>query len=266
MPHAAAFTLTDPARPDRANEDAAVLAGDVAVVVDGAGIPQRFRAGCSHSVAWYSHALAEELARRLREPEAGMRAALAAAITTIAGLHGDDCDLAAGSPSGTVVAVRRDRAAGVLEHLVLCDSSLLLAMRDGSVERITDTRVDHLVLDEHTPEAVEAQRNAPGGFWIARHEVEAAEEALVGSTPLAELSCAILVSDGVTRAVDLLGMMDDAQLAHRCADVRSACGLLTELRAEEEARASSGSPMPVKIHDDATVVMLPARSSDTDVV
>lgn len=246
------FHCTEPSRPDAPNEDAARIAGPVAVLADGAGIPARFRAGCHHSVAWYSHALVDALARELADPATTMRDALAAAIRAVSAAHADTCDLERGGPSATVLALReRD---GMLEHLVLCDSSLLLTRRGGEVERITDERSEHLVLADSTPEAIEAMRNAPGGFWLARHEVEAADEAIVGATPLVDLECASLVSDGVTRATDLLGLCTDAELAARCRDEDGASELLRAIRAEESRRAAAGSPVARKLHDDATIV------------
>lgn len=252
QPSELAFLLTEPAAPDRPNEDAAAHAGAVAVLADGAGVPARFRAGCVHTVAWYSHALVAALVRELADPAAEMREALARAIAAVRDLHGGTCDLEAGSPSATVVAVRA--RGDLLEHLVLCDSSLLLARRDGSSARLTDLRVDAVVAQERTPEAIEARRNAPGGFWVARHEPEAAREALVGAEPLAAVQRVALVSDGVTRAVDLLGLCGDADLAARCSDPVSAASLLTEIRREEGRRAGRGQLGVQKVHDDATVL------------
>ena len=239
--------LTAPAVPG-ADEDAGGVLGEVAVVLDGAGVPARFRSGCRHTVAWYSHALAARLLANAQDPGVGLRAALAAAISEVRGLHQGECDLGAGGPSATVVVVRR--TAQHLEHLVLCDSSLLLMSRNGEVRRVSDLRIDEVVRAETAPEAIEARRNAPGGFWVARHEPEAAEQALVGRTPLAELEAVHLVSDGVTRAVDLLGLHDDASLARALSD--DPCALLHDLRAAE--RALPIGRRPRKPHDDATVL------------
>lgn len=230
------------------------MLGEVAVVLDGAGIPQRFRAGCRHSVAWYSHALAGGLLVAAQDPGTPLRAALAAAITEVRSLHEHECDLGAGSPSSTVLAVRAtpDR----LEHLVLSDSSLLLVGRGGAVERISDVRNEHVARSVSTPQEVEALRNAPGGFWVARHEPEAAEHAVVGSTALAGLARAHLVSDGITRLVELLALHDDASLA--TALERDPQAVIGELRAAE--RALPPARRPRKIHDDATVLTLRSAS------
>ena len=219
-------------------------------MLDGAGVPPRFRAGCVHDVAWFSHTLAGRLLIRAQDPSVPLRQALAAAIADVRSLHEEQCDLDRGGPSATVVAVRWD--AEHLEHLVLCDSSLLLESADGTTTRLSDPRVDDVAREEARSEAIEARRNAPGGFWVARHEPEAAEQALVGSTPLRTLRAAHLVSDGITRAVDLLGMHDDASLARALrVDPRS---VLRELR-----RAEADLPIgrrPRKVHDDATVLTL----------
>ena len=103
--------LSDPAVPG-ANEDAGGVLGQVAVVLDGAGVPARFRAGCTHSVAWYSHTLAAHLLTRAQDPAVPLRAALAGAIGDVRALHSGRCDLDRGGPSATVVAVRWDA-----EHL-----------------------------------------------------------------------------------------------------------------------------------------------------
>lgn len=252
-------TFTDPAVPD-ADEDAAGVLGEVAVVLDGAGVPQRFRAGCRHSVAWYSHTLAAHLLARAQDSAVGLRDALAEAIVAVSALHEGECDLAAGGPSATVVAVRRTHEH--LEHLVLSDSSLLLCGTDGEVTRISDTRVDEVVRSETSAEVIESRRNAPDGFWVARHEPEAAAQALAGRTPLAHLVSAHLVSDGITRAVDLLGLHDDASLARAAGEdpaalVRALRAAERELRAGERARPIGRSARPPrKPHDDATVLTI----------
>jgi hypothetical protein len=241
--------LSDPRVPG-ADEDAAGVLGDVVVVLDGAGLPARFRRGCRHSVAWYSHSLAARLLVRAQDRSLTLADALAAAIADVRALHEHECTLAEGSPSATVVAVRRD--GDHLEHLVLCDASLLLVPRDGHVTRITDRRVEEVVREERDAEAIEARRNAPGGFWVARHEPEAAREALVGRVPLAELTAAHLVSDGITRSVDLLGLHDDAALARDLA--RDPDTVVRRIRRAEEALDARRAPR--KRHDDATVASL----------
>lgn len=239
--------VMEPAVPG-ADEDAAGSLGSAAVLVDGAGLPASLRAGCAHSVAWYSHLLAARLLGALQDPALSLREALRLAIAEVAAAHGPDCRLEDGSPSATVVAVRW--GAERLEHLVLADSSLLLDHADGRVDRRTDPRVDEVVAAHRTVAAVEARRNAPGGFWVARHEPAAAEEARVGSVPLTGLRAVHLVSDGVTRAVDLLGLHREEGLAWALREQPRA--LLAAIR--EGERALPPERRPRKVHDDATAL------------
>lgn len=245
--------LTDPAIPG-ADEDAAGVLGPAAVVCDGAGIPARYRRGCRHEVAWYSHLLTAHLLRRLQDPGLDLREALRRAIADVSAEHEGTCDLAAGGPSATVVAVREEaREEGrVLEHLVLADSSLLLDLRGGGTRRVTDDRVERAARTAGSADALEALRNAPGGFWVARHETEAADEALCGSTPIEQLRAAHLVSDGATRPADLLGTRTDASLT--AALTQDPAAVLRDLRAAERALPTRRAPR--KRHDDATVVSL----------
>src|ERR1035437_7576683 len=84
----AAVTVTSwPASPDRENEDSTATAPQVAVVVDGAGIPSSLRSGCSHSVAWYSRTLAMAFQLHLADPCVKMRDALRSAIADVVAEH-----------------------------------------------------------------------------------------------------------------------------------------------------------------------------------
>src|SRR3712207_671924 len=61
------FALATDAAPGRPNEDFAVASTDLAVVVDGAGIPF---GGCHHGVAWYAQQLGvHTLAALIGTPE-----------------------------------------------------------------------------------------------------------------------------------------------------------------------------------------------------
>lgn len=230
------------------DEDAGGALGDVAVVVDGAGVPPRLRAGCRHEVAWFSHALAAALLRHGQDAP-DLRTALREAIREVRSRHERTCDLEAGGPSATVAAVRR--RGDELEHLVLCDAAILLRSSDGTVRLLTDDRLDRLRPGRPGPE-IEALRNAEGGFWVARHEDRCADEALTGALPLGEVERIHLISDGVLRAVDPVGSHDlDALERDLDAD---AGAFLARLRADE--RGLPRERRPRKLHDDATAVTL----------
>lgn len=139
--HPLGFTLAaDP----RDNQDALALdeQDGIAVVVDGAGLPRDPEAGCRHPVSWYSRALAERYRDLLRDRALPMDGALALAITQVRALH-PECRLDHTAPSATVAAFRE--ADDLVEHLVLCDASIVLAFADGTVVEVTDDRLDRVV-------------------------------------------------------------------------------------------------------------------------
>ena len=133
-----------PSSEERPNEDALFLADGVAVVVDGAGLPRSMRAGCRHSVAWYSNELARTFGTALLDRVLTMPQALSRAITEVSQRHGG-CSLVKGSPSATVAAWRLRPA--LVEYLVLCDASVVVANDDDVIE-ITDDRLAVLMAEQ----------------------------------------------------------------------------------------------------------------------
>ncbi|MFF8974665.1 integrase [Streptomyces sp. NPDC014995] len=209
-----------PAEPGRENEDFAATAPGAAVLLDGAGTAG-VDTGCTHGVAWFSATLGGMLLSTITaHPARPLADCLAHSIRVVRSLHEDGCDLAyRASPTSTVVAVRVD--AGTLQYLVLGDSSLLLAEKDGTTTVVTDRRLDvvgkrlrgpvdglptgspeHAAALAQYREALTGLRNRPGGFWIAGPDPLAAEHAFTGSVPLESLASVTLLSDGATRLVD----------------------------------------------------------------
>ncbi|OQR65259.1 integrase [Streptomyces maremycinicus] len=209
-----------PAEPGRANEDFAAASAGAAVLLDGAGVAGA-DTGCRHGIAWFSSTLGALLLSAITaHPVRPLAECLADSIRVVRSLHEDSCDLTyRASPTSTVVAVRAD--AGALEYLVLGDSTLLLADREGKTTAITDQRLDEVgkrlrgsvdQLSTGSPEHAAALadyrdfltglRNRPGGFWIAGPDPQAADHALTGVVPLDTLASMTLLSDGATRLVD----------------------------------------------------------------
>ncbi|MEV0716438.1 hypothetical protein [Asanoa sp. NPDC050611] len=213
---------TAPAARGGVNEDFFVAAPGFAVLLDGAGTPG-IEAICRHGVAWYTTRLGGELVARLAFDGGALAEVLRDAIEAVADLHRDTCDLAdPSSPSATVAILRSadDRA----DYLVLGDSVLLLgaapivvedrrevvfrrpyqevydAAADGSAERERARRV--------YVEALRANRNQDGGFWLAKDDPRAAAQAVTGTVAAAE---AALLSNGASRYVDRFHAADWAQ-------------------------------------------------------
>ncbi|MEU8300478.1 hypothetical protein AB0C04_24760 [Micromonospora sp. NPDC048909] len=210
------------ARTGRANEDFTGAVPTAAVLIDGAGIPGT-ESICRHGVAWYASRLGGSLLNLLSlVPGHSLSALLAEAIGQVTDDHRDTCDVANPiSPSATVAILRVSD--GLAEHLVLGDSAVVLDRADGDPLVVTDPR--EVIISRSYESALaavaegsaayhrllrdlRANRNQPGGFWLAKDDPRAADEALTGSLPVAELTGAVLLSNGATRIVDRFGLAD----------------------------------------------------------
>ncbi|MFI2647882.1 hypothetical protein [Micromonospora fulviviridis] len=258
---------TSAGRAGRPNEDFLGAVPGAAVLLDGAGIPGT-ESICAHGVAWYTHRLGGALLGRLsRDDGRDLVSLLAAAIGEIAAAHRGTCDIAhPASPQATAAIVRahRDR----LDHLVLADSFLVLDQVRGGPQVVTDERevssrrlcsapLDGVVpgtpeydrVRESCVEALRARRNQPGGYWIAKDDPRAAEEAVTGSRPLHDLDGVALLSNGASRIVSPYGLTDWPGVLELLA-VHGPAGVIRRVR-QAEARATGGPGAPVP--DDATV-------------
>ncbi|MFE0331697.1 integrase [Streptomyces sp. NPDC058960] len=260
-----------PSKAGKENEDFAAAAPGAAVLLDGAGVADA-ETGCVHGVAWFSGTLGAFLLRSITaHPAWSLVDCLTHSIDQVRSLHGDSCDLAyRASPTSTVVAAREGN--GVLEYLVLGDSSLLLAQRDGGPAVVTDRRLDEVGKQlrgrmdelptgspEHTAalaeyrDALTGLRNRPDGFWIAGPEPRAAEHALTGTVPLEALTSVTLLSDGATRLVDRFQLADWPGVVSLL-DAFGPDELIRRVR-EAEAGDPDGRRWPRgKAQDDATVL------------
>ncbi|WP_157249293.1 hypothetical protein [Nonomuraea typhae] len=203
-------------RPGRANEDFGGAVPTAAVLIDGAGIPGG-EATCRHGVAWYANRLGGGLLSLLsRERDHSLPALLARAVELVTDDHRDTCDVASPlSPSAAVALLRL--SGGRADHLVLGDATVLLDRTAGPPLAVTDPR--EVVISRSYLPALEAaagdadayrrilgdlraNRNRPGGFWVAKDDPRAAEEAITGTCPVADLTGAALLSNGASRIVD----------------------------------------------------------------
>ena len=239
----------------RPNEDFVGAVPGAVVLLDGAGIPGAEEI-CSHGVAWYTHRLGGALLGRLSRDDGGdLTAVLGAAISEIADDHRGTCDIAhPNSPQATVAIVRAhgDR----LEYLMLADSYVVLGPlvltdpREVAARRICSAPLDGIpvgtpeyarVLDACRAE-MRARRNQPGGYWIAKDDPRAAQEALTGSRSLSGVA---LLSNGASRIVDPYALTDWPGVL----EVLATDGPAEVIRRVREAEAGPAARGP----DDATV-------------
>src|SRR5699024_5968226 len=116
----------------------------------------------------------------------------------------------------------------------------------------------------HAMKPVElANRNVPGGYWIASAVPEAAEHAYTGSVDAGDVARLAVCSDGAMRSLDLTSInTPDAVL-----DVLHASGptsLVEHVRAAEVADEDGRRVPRNKAYDDATAVLIeqaPTRES-----
>ena len=221
---------TSAGKPGWPNEDFVGAIPNAAVLLDGAGI-SGIESICRHGVAWYTHRLGGVLVGRLSRGDGeDLRTTLGAAIEEVTQGHHDTCDVTdPSSPSATVVLFRL--AGDTAEYLILADSFLALERNDGAPVVVTDER-EVAIRNRYTapmhaavkdsPEyeraraeaitAFRATRNQPGGFWVAKNDPRAADEAVVGSLPMSHLVAAALLSNGASRIVDRFGLADWPQV------------------------------------------------------
>jgi hypothetical protein len=235
----------------RPNEDYAAVGPDWAVILDGATHFDGVDTGCIHDVPWLVGHLAAALVEQLIVGPATLPETLASAIEVTCSAHGDTCDLAnPDSPSSTVAMVRSVGTA--IEYLVLGDSPVILRTGDG-ITPVVDDRVDHLQPGgrPYTRDLVRSKRNAPGGFWVASTNPQAAHEAISGSVD--DVTHMTLLTDGITRLVDYYGYKWTA--IFELLDRDGPSELIRRVREAEHL-----SPLPAhgygKQHDDATAVYI----------
>lgn len=218
------MTATSPGHGDQANEDFVGAAGDVMVVVDGAGI-RGAEALCHHGVAWYARTLGAHVIDGLRQqPRTRLRDAVAESIAAVTAAHSGTCDVAdPSSPQASIAVVRRETDGA--DYLVLGDVYVIAEAapprvitdgREVAVREVVTKELAHLVpgTPEHDQElrraidALRAARNRAGGYWIAKDDPDAACEAVVGRIDLASHGSLAVLSNGAARLVQPYGATD----------------------------------------------------------
>jgi hypothetical protein len=258
---------TSAGHPGSPNEDFAGAVPGAVVLLDGAGIPGT-ESICRHGVAWYTHRLGGMLLGQLsRDDGRTLTAILAAAIAEVAADHGDTCDIKnPSSPQATAALVRV--AAQRIDYLVLADCFLLLDQGSGEPLVITDERevnarrvcsaplaglergtTEYERVRDSCIEKLQARRNQPGGYWIAKDDPQAAEQALTGSRPLGDVSAAALLSNGASRIVSPYDLTSWPGLL----SLLGAGGPDEIIRRVRLAEADSPGGTPGRVPDDATV-------------
>jgi hypothetical protein len=176
-------------------------------------------------------------------------------------------------PSSTVLLLRAVDAR--IELAALGDSTAILGLRDGRIERVTDNRIAQIALDlrdqyrqrlraghgfdathrallREIQHAERAARNRPGGYWIAETDPTVAEHAIIRHYPASLVEWCVLATDGAQRLYDHRGgdwstlPADPSHLRHR----------VEQLHRWESEHDPDGRLLPrAKRHDDKTLVV-----------
>ena len=248
--------------------------GGTLVLLDGV-TPPAGDVGCLHSVPWFTARLGGALGElSTSRPDLTLPEILAAAISRTADAHRDTCDLShPRTPQATVVLARWD--AERFAYLVLSDSALLVSGPGGTVDAVLDRRLDELppavralrdavralprgsaereALGREYGAAVEALRNAEGGFHTAAADPSVAALAVTGTLPRAAVTALAALTDGGGRWVETFREGDWADcLALLRKDGPQ--GLVDRVRELERADPDGAAFPRGKRHDDAAVV------------
>ena len=258
---------TSAGHPGRPNEDFVGAVPSAVVLLDGAGIPGA-ESICRHGVAWYTRRLGGALLARLSRDDAqDLTAVLGEAIDETAADHRGTCDITnPSSPQATVVIARL--RGPLLDYLVLADCFLVLDQISGGPLIISDERevtarrscmaplaealrgtAEYEHIHGRCIQALQARRNQPGGYWIAKDDPHAAEEAVTGSCPLRGLDSAALLSNGASRIVSPYALTGWPGLLQLLGNGGAAEIIRRVRRAEAATSHSPGAVVP----DDATV-------------
>jgi hypothetical protein len=240
------------------NEDWGAVTPGAIIVLDGVTIPEGMdQDGCMHSTPWYVQELGLRLLTGASDPAIPLPVVLENAITAVAKLHGDTCDLSSpASPSAAVAMVRfsDDR----MEHLVLADATIAIQNHVGEIVVVTDDRVDASVaaiprqgarVGTLIGERRAIHRNQPGGYWVAAAEPEAAAHALTGDVSLKDLTRVAVMTDGASRASDMFAMPWETTLRF------SPKALINQVRRRESSDLNCVKWPRFKVSDDATVAI-----------
>ncbi|WP_152365149.1 protein phosphatase 2C domain-containing protein [Microlunatus speluncae] len=246
---------TLPGTPDRPNEDYADVKGNVAVLLDGAGI-KAVPTGCRHNVHWFVQQLGPAVLTHAAGAM-GLDEALRRAINQVRELHVDTCDLDHPySPAATAIIVRVTEQ---VEALLLADSTLVVRHPDEQLSVITDERFATLqarLISEGVvpkPGWMGPYINRPEGYWMAGAVPVAADNAVLRSWPADQVSSLVLLSDGATRPVDLFHRQTWPELINTVAG-EGPGRVLEQVRVIEDTDPEHERWPRAKTHDDATIL------------
>jgi hypothetical protein len=254
------------------NEDWVGATESIAIVLDGITTPPGMGdVGCTHGTPWLVAGIGSSvLLRAEQQPDLSLTEMLRRAILDTATRHAETCDLdAPGTPSAGVAILRATDQS--LDYLVLYDAFVVIDT-GGDVQVVTDLRGQKVVAElraatfahpigseAHTTNRramVELQRSyrntTPDGYWVAAGRPEAAEHAITGHVPLADVRRSAVLSDGAAALVeygltDWNGLLDALELD-------GPSSMIDRVRDAERTDPGGVRWPRFKVSDDATAI------------
>ncbi|SEM77151.1 PP2C family serine/threonine-protein phosphatase [Streptacidiphilus jiangxiensis] len=232
-------TATRAGSPHVACEDRVRTGPGLVVVVDGV---TTVADGADVLGGTYADVLAGEVLALASDPRTDLRTALADGISRTTQALQLPPQTVPGSSAQATVTVGRVRGTR-FEAAAIGDSPVAAIGIDGSVRVLTDNRLATLVRDRparleqwerlrsgagrigdqrHRELMQEIMRgladavNTPGGYWIAGADPRAGQHAVIADWPLDELADILVVTDGISVAVDKYQVLTWPQIARLC--------------------------------------------------
>lgn len=144
------------------------------------------------------------------------------------------------------IVVSRPRSLTVVDDpFAVSRESDYLQAASGNSERF------QAILREHR-----RMMNADGGYWIVADDPAAADHAVRGGIEVSVGDTVLLASDGLARAVDLLGRYPSWRQLVAHARAVGLAGVVSQLRTAERTDPQRTGWARAKVHDDATGVLL----------
>jgi hypothetical protein len=261
-PRLASVLLAQRGNGTRLSEDRIFVTENAVIVLDGASQPE----AAERDGGWIASQLGADLSEQLRfQPNIDLAHALERSICRVSEAYELRVD---SSPSTTVAMVRWD--AESLDVLVLCDSPVIVADRQGNVHAIRDDRLAAIARSPGRPKgfrtehpeiwralvaAQRSQRNKPGGYWVAEAVPEAARHAVKASFRLDQIGAVLAMTDGVSNGVDRYGIPPNWTEAVTIASDDPA--RLVEMVHNAEVSDPDGERWPrSKCHDDKSLAAI----------
>ena len=230
--------------PDKAtrNEDAVLVCKDFGVVVDGAsGIFKERVTAADSDAQWFALTWKDYLQSALIDKTKSIKDIVKTGITQIDRIYMSlpNADKIKSKPSASIAIFRIENEQ--IQYFMLGDSPMMFVLKDGNFEYFIpgdciklDAEVIASMVSISKQEGIDVfqarplvqdmivhnrlrLQNQAGGYWILSDSVQAADNALMGSIPLENVTHIVAMSDGFSQIFDVLNIYSKQEFATKVA-------------------------------------------------